>query len=129
MRGVRHKPTTESRATARTLASFGIPQDQIALVLKIDAKTLRAHYVEELSTGSIVATAKVAANLYRIATGSGRQACTAAIFWMKCRAGWSEFAPPPKPAPLGKKEQAEIDAVTAAQGTTWAEVLGSKMRN
>jgi hypothetical protein len=42
---------------------------------------------EELDTGHIKASAKVAGNLYRIATGSGREAVTAAIFWLKVRAG------------------------------------------
>jgi hypothetical protein len=42
---------------------------------------------------------------------------------MKTRAGWSEYAPPPKPAPLGKKEQASIDAETAAIGTEWGSLV------
>jgi hypothetical protein len=32
----------------------------------------------------------VAENLYRKATGEGREAVTAAIFWLKARAGWRE---------------------------------------
>jgi hypothetical protein len=32
----------------------------------------------------------VAENLYRRATGEGREAVTAAIFWLKSRAGWRE---------------------------------------
>jgi hypothetical protein len=42
----------------------------------------RKHFREELDTGHIKASAKVAGNLYRIATGSGREAVTAAIFWL-----------------------------------------------
>jgi len=34
--------------------------------------------------------AKVAENLYRKATGDGREAVTAAIFWLKTRARWKE---------------------------------------
>jgi hypothetical protein len=41
----------------------------------------------------------VAANLYRLAIGSGREAVTAAIFWLKARAGWSELAAPPRTRP------------------------------
>jgi hypothetical protein len=32
----------------------------------------------------------VAENLFRKATGEGREAVTAAIFWLKARAGWKE---------------------------------------
>jgi hypothetical protein len=32
----------------------------------------------------------VAENLYRKATGEGREAVIAAIFWLKTRAGWKE---------------------------------------
>ena len=32
----------------------------------------------------------MAENLYRKATGEGREAVTAAIFWLKTRAGWQE---------------------------------------
>jgi hypothetical protein len=35
----------------------------------------------------------VAENLYRKATGEGREAVTAAIFWLKTRAGWRESRP------------------------------------
>ena len=36
------------------------------------------------------ANARVAENLYRKATGDSREGVTAAIFWLKCRAGWKE---------------------------------------
>ena len=56
-------------------------------VVGIDAKTLRKHYRDELDTGHIKATAKVAEFLFRKATTDGSQAVTAAIFWLKTRAG------------------------------------------
>lgn len=40
--------------------------------------------------GHIKANVRVAENLYRKATGDGRESVTAAIFWMKARAGWRE---------------------------------------
>ncbi len=36
------------------------------------------------------ANVRAAENLYRKATGDGREAVTAAIFWLKTRAGWKE---------------------------------------
>ena len=53
-------------------------------------KTLRKHYRGELDHGHVKANAKVAENLYRKATGDGREAVIAAIFWLKTRAGWKE---------------------------------------
>ena len=47
----------------------------------IDAKTLRKHYREELDTGQIKATVKVAESLFRKALGDGSQSVTAAIFF------------------------------------------------
>ena len=38
----------------------------------------------------VKANARVAENLYRKATGEGREAVTAAIFWLKTRARWTE---------------------------------------
>ncbi len=49
---------------------------------------------------------------------------TAAIFWLKCRAGWSEYAPAPAHAePLGKKERAQLEALSAAEGTEWGKLV------
>ncbi len=36
------------------------------------------------------ANVRAAENLYRKATGDGREAVTAAIFWLKTRAGWNK---------------------------------------
>ena len=72
------------------MAGYGVPETDIARVLAIDPKTLRRHYREELDTGQIKATAKVAEFLFRKATTEGPQCVTAAIFWMKTRGGWRE---------------------------------------
>lgn len=72
------------------MAGYGVPEADIAGVLAIDPKTLRKHYRSELDHGHVKANAKVAENLYRKATGDGREAVIAAIFWLKTRAGWKE---------------------------------------
>jgi hypothetical protein len=72
------------------MAGYGVPEDAIARVLAIDPKTLRKHYRDELDTGQIKATAKVAESLFRKATTDGAQSVTAAIFWLKTRGGWRE---------------------------------------
>lgn len=85
-----HEPTLMSRRNVEALAGYGVPEVDIAGVVGIDPKTLRKHYPQELRYGHVKANAKVAENLFRKATGDGRESVIAAIFWMKTRAGWKE---------------------------------------
>jgi hypothetical protein len=85
-----HKPDPFHRRQVEAMAGYGVPELSIARVVGIDPKTLRKHYREELDTGQIKATAKVAESLFRKATGDGSQSVTAAIFWLKTRGGWRE---------------------------------------
>jgi len=82
-----HQPTAESIARVEKYAGLGLPHEQIALLLDIDAKTLRKHYATHLAKGSAQATADVAGALYRAAMEGNT---TAQIFWMKARASWRE---------------------------------------
>jgi DNA invertase Pin-like site-specific DNA recombinase len=84
----RHEPDAVKRRQVETLAGYGIPEAGIAGWLAIDPKTLRKHYRQELDHGHTKANAKVAESLFRKATGDGHQSVTAAIFWLKTRAGW-----------------------------------------
>jgi len=43
-----------------------------------------------LLNGKATANAKVAENLFKIATGTGREADSAGIIWLKCQARWQE---------------------------------------
>ncbi len=81
------QPSDEQRKTVTAMAGYGIPQEGISKVIGIDLKTLRKHFREELDKGEVVATSKVAESLYKMATEGN---VSAAIFWMKARAGWSE---------------------------------------
>jgi hypothetical protein len=72
------------------MAGYGVPETEIAGVLGVDPKTLRKHYRAELDHGHTKANARVAESLYRKATSDGPQSVTAAIFWLKTRAGWRE---------------------------------------
>ena len=85
-----HKPDPSVRRQVEAMAGYGVPEADIAGVVGISPKTLRKHYRSELDHGHVKANAKVAENLYRKATGDGREAVIAAIFWLKTRAGWKE---------------------------------------
>ncbi len=85
-----HRPDPTTRRHVEAMAGYGVPEDDIAGVIGIDPKTLRKHYRPELSHGHVKANARVAESLYRKATSDGAQSVTAAIFWLKTRAGWKE---------------------------------------
>ena len=82
-----HKPTAETRAQVEALSGYGVRQDEIALYLDIDPKTLRSHYREQLDKGTVKANVAVARSLHKQAIEGN---VSAAIFWMKARAGWRE---------------------------------------
>src|SRR4051812_23129227 len=82
-----HAPTDPQRAIVKVLAACGTPQEAIARVIGIHGETLRIHYRNELDLGAIDANAKVAEALFKLAVGGD---VTAAIWWSKCRMGWSE---------------------------------------
>jgi hypothetical protein len=85
-----HQPDPLLRRQVEALAGYGVPEADISGMLAIDPKTLRKHYRDELDHGHVKANAKVAENLFRKATGDGRESVTAAIFWLKARARWRE---------------------------------------
>ena len=81
----KHEPTPETRLQVKTLASVGTPQDQIAIVIGITKNTLLKYYRKELDTAMTMANATIAQTLFKQAKNGNT---AAAIFWLKCRAGW-----------------------------------------
>ncbi|MBR0641377.1 hypothetical protein [Plastoroseomonas hellenica] len=86
--GIAFRATDEQRRTVKTMAGFGVPQEDIAKHIEIDPKTLRLHFRRELDAGVLEANAKVAQALFHMATQGKNVA--AAIFRLKARAGWRE---------------------------------------
>jgi predicted ATP-grasp superfamily ATP-dependent carboligase len=118
-----YQPTEKDRANVKMLASVGVRDTEIARVVGVSAPTLRKYYGDDLDAGHILANAQVARSLYRMATDRDKPSVAAAIFWLKCRAGWREDGGQPLPPPPGKKEQAAAAAITAADGTDWDSLL------
>jgi len=69
------------------MSACGMPQEQIAIHIGVDAKTLRKALRAELKNGSETANGLVAQSLYKQATDGN---VTAQIFWLKTRARWKE---------------------------------------
>lgn len=83
-----YQPTDADRKQVELLSGIGVPIEQIGLIIGIDKKTVQKHYRDELDVGQAKAMSRVSKRLFEIATGDGRDALTACIFWLKCRAGW-----------------------------------------
>jgi hypothetical protein len=64
------------------MAAYGIPEADISRVMRLDPKTLRKHYREELDLGESKANAQVAGFLFSAAKNGN---VTAQIFWLKTR--------------------------------------------
>jgi hypothetical protein len=77
-------------AKVEALAGYGLSAEEIAKVLVVGIEELKETCGLEIETGHLKANARVAENLFRKATGDGRESVTAAIFWLKARARWKE---------------------------------------
>ena len=91
MRGKKHVPNDLTRRHVDGMTAKGATQPMVAGVLGIEEKCLRRHYQDELDGCAVQADMALAGNLFRIATSEGLGAVTAAIFWLKTRAGWREI--------------------------------------
>jgi hypothetical protein len=83
------KFTEQDRMAVAQMASVGIPQQDIAMVIQdgIAPKTLRKHFRRELDTAKVKANTRVGRILFqKILDGD----TTAAIFWAKTQMGWKE---------------------------------------
>jgi uncharacterized protein YjcR len=87
MQGIEHKPTDDSKKLVRSLSAVGIKYVDIAQKLDISDDTLVKHYKKELEDGRIDANAAIAQTLFQQAKNGNT---SAAIFWLKTRAGWKE---------------------------------------
>ena len=119
-----HAPTPETRRQVEALASCGTTYELIARVIDISVPTLTKHYGEVLEVAGVKANAMIAQSLYKRALSNEKGAITAAIFWLKARAGWRDNIPLDETgAPVGKKEIAQAEAQTAGVGTEWGDDL------
>ncbi|WHO79688.1 hypothetical protein [Rhizobium leguminosarum] len=83
------------RRLVLALAALGVPQLEIGRVLEIDPKTLRRYYRRELNVGAVKLEAALIGHLLRLAAGDDDIALRAIIYLLRCRFGWSRYAPPP----------------------------------
>ena len=88
-----YKPTDHDRKVVRSMVRAGVTQAEIANVLNMSPVTLEKHFRRELDTASAEANQEVANALFlKATTGDDASSVTAAIFWLKCRAGWKDVS-------------------------------------
>jgi hypothetical protein len=81
------EPNEQQRETVANMVACGITQEQIALFLDIDVKTLCKHFRREIDTAATAANAKVGKSLFVKATSGD---VGAMVWWTKTRMGWKE---------------------------------------
>ncbi len=104
-------------------------QDSIALALGITTPTLCKHFMAELTAGAAAKQLEAMDALFSQVRKGNVAAIKAALLL------GAAVSPPPKPgdqdapaapaAKLGKKEAAQVAAVSAADNTDWAGILPS----
>ncbi|MEN9934692.1 MAG: hypothetical protein RLZZ387_1271 [Chloroflexota bacterium] len=118
-----HVPTAETRERVEILVAGGMPAWHIATALGISEPTLREHYAGEMDGGRARKNADVLVALHRKAAEGNVSAARA---WLGLPAELDAPpapAPEPKAEPIGKKEAAQMAALTAADGTDWQSLL------
>src|SRR5690348_13907128 len=97
------QPTDEQRRVVKSLAGYGLKQEQIASLLGLaSTTTLRKYFRGELERGPVEAQANVRRTLFKLAT-SGRNP-GATMYWLKTRARWSEKGKTPEPVETRAEE-------------------------
>ena len=83
------KPTDPERKQVEALSGYGLPIEQIAVLVRggIDTDTLRKHFATELISGKAKANGQVGKTLFqKVMAGD----TTAAIWWSKTQMRWAE---------------------------------------
>lgn len=119
------KPTPYQRATVAIAAGGGMPLNEIAMGLGITRETLHKHFEAELSTGAHAKRLEVIRALHAAAKKGNVAAAKAYMLLDPASAAppLPTMPPAPKEEPIGKKQQANIDAVDAAKDTGWEGLL------
>lgn len=128
-----HVPTTILRRKVSIAAGGGMLHENIAIALEISVDTLQKYYARELSVGANQRRIDVLEARYRVAVKKGSSSAAKAYLADEPQTAVPPAPQPEAPAPapsaappavkLGKKDQANVDAVTAADGTTWSDLL------
>jgi len=80
-------PREECRDRIKRMVAIGIPQDDIARVLRMSLRTMHEFYKEELEVGAAEANEVVGGRIFQAAASGEQWACA---LWAARRMGWKE---------------------------------------
>ena len=127
------KPTAAMRQKTELLVACGMSHASIARVIGIDRGTLEKYFPEELTHGASRKRSEVVAMLWASAAKGNVTAqkrleeitrTTDAVAEHAGQVSAAVMASSKQREAVGKKEQANLTAQTAAIGTPWEAVLG-----
>lgn len=120
------EPNYRQRDDVRLLKADDWSDERIARYIGISRNTLLEHFAEELEDGADRVRAQVLRDL-KLASSKGNSAAADRLLKLSGMLHPAERLPvPDTPTPepaVGKKEQANRDAQTAHQGTSWSQIL------
>jgi hypothetical protein len=118
-------PSKAQRRQVSVAAGAGMSHEEIAIAMGVSRGTLEKHCAAELNEGACKRRFEVMNAMYRTARKGNVAAQKAYLAAGEPRTVVPQPEPPAaddKP-PLGKKEQANVDARTAAEGSEWHDLL------
>jgi len=123
-------PTAAAKRRVAIAASAGMRHEDIAIGLGISRDTLSKYFEHELSVGAQARRMEILEAMHAAAK-KGSSSAARVLLAVEPRVAAPPLPKDPLPAaaaapklqPLGKKEQAQIDAVTAQAGTDWDSLL------
>jgi predicted transcriptional regulator len=83
-----HQPTEETRAKVYNWAKYGVPVEDMAVMIGLATKTVQKHYATEIAAGKSFAHTTVRQTLWDMATSGEHPAMT--IFYCKTQLGFRE---------------------------------------
>lgn len=121
------------RHSVSIAAGGGMSHEEMSIALGISRPTLEKHFELELATGSLKKRMDILKAMHTAAKKGNVAAQKAYLSLTPTPAVPAPLQPSApaatpiaKPVVLGKKDQANEDAKTAAQGTSWEALLGPK---
>jgi len=120
--------TAALRRDVELMKADGWSDDRVAAQLEISRTTLLKHFAKELEFGADKVRRNQLRNLDRAARKGSVPAANSLLRRADTIPGGSIRPDPagdetPKAPPLGKKEQANLEAQNAAEGTSWAKLI------
>lgn len=116
-------PTAVQRRKVAIWSGGGMSHSEVATALGVARATLEKHFADELSAGACEKRGAVLMAQYKSALDGNVAAQKAYLAAGEPRSAIPPAAGNEKPAPMGKKAQADADAGTASHGTDWETLL------